>query len=229
MGLPCAAASNSNESLLQSAHLVATVAEPGAVRAYYTFRMSQTIKDAIKAMEAAFQDSQLTDLVYGVRDGDPPIAPWPTEPCRIVFLDFDGVLNSEQSIQQLGTRYRFAQSSVEALNNVLRQSESRIVITSSWRENWSLGENAAFLERDGVSPGRVVGKTPTLGHERGLEIEAGLLSAPYAVASFVILDDRDDMAMHRERLVQVSPQVGLSLAEAQRAIELLATPWRGRI
>ena len=191
--------------------------------------MSQAIKDAIKAMEAAFQDSQRTDLIYGVREGAPPLAPWPTEPCRIVFLDFDGVLNSEQSTQQLGTRYRFARSSVETLNGVLRQSEARIVITSSWRENWSLRENAEFLERDGVLPSRVVGKTPTLGQERGLEIEAWLRAVPYTVASFVILDDRDDMAMHRERLVQVSPQVGVSLAQAQRAIELLATPWRGRI
>jgi hypothetical protein len=191
--------------------------------------MSQAIKDAIKAMEAAFQDSQRTDLVYGVRAGDSPIAPWPTEPCRIVFLDFDGVLNSEQSTQQLGTRYRFERSSVEALNGVLRQSEAHIVITSSWRESWSLRENAEFLERDGVLPARVVGKTPVLGQERGLEIEAWLRSAPYAVASFVILDDREDMAMHRERLVRVNPQVGLSLAQAERAIELLATPWRGRI
>ena len=191
--------------------------------------MSQAIKDAIKAMEAAFQDSQRTDLIYGVREGAPPLAPWPTGPCRIVFLDFDGVLNSEQSTQQLGTRYRFARSSVEALNGVLRQSEAHIVITSSWRESWSLRENAEFLERDGVLPSRVVGKTPTLGQERGLEIEAWLRSAPYAVASFVILDDRDDMAMHRGRLVQVSPLVGLSSAQAKRAIELLAIPWRGRI
>ena len=191
--------------------------------------MSQVIKDAIKAMEAAFQNNRRTDLIYGVRAGASPIAPWPTEPCRIVFLDFDGVLNSERSTQQLGTRYRFARSSVEALNDLLRHSEARIVITSSWRESWSLRENAEFLERDGVLPSRVVGKTPTLGQERGLEIEAWLRSAPYAVASFVILDDRDDMAMHRGRLVQVSPLVGLSLAQAQRAIELLAIPWRGRI
>jgi hypothetical protein len=188
--------------------------------------MNPAIKDAIKAMETAFRVGQQTDLVYGIREGAPPIAPWPTEPCRIVFLDFDGVLNSEQSTQQLGTRYRFARASVAALNDVLRQSEARIVITSSWRESWTLRENTEFLERDGVLAGRVVGKTPTLQRERGLEIEAWLRSAPYPVASFVIFDDRDDIAIHRERLIQVSPQVGLSSAQARRAIELLATPWR---
>ena len=188
--------------------------------------MSQAIKDAIKAMEAAFQESQRTDHIYGVRDGSAPIAPWPTEPCRLVFLDFDGVLNSVQSTEQLGTRYRFAPASVSALNELLRKAQAHVVITSTWRESWTLRENAEFLERDGVVSGRVVGKTPALGQERGVEIDAWLRSAPYPVMSFVILDDRDDMAMHRNRLVQVNPQVGLSSEQAERAIELLAVPWR---
>lgn len=53
-----------------------------------------------------------------------------------------------------------------------------------------------------------------------------LKSAPYPVQSFVILDDKDDMAMHRQRLVRVDPKVGLGMKEARQAIALLATPWR---
>jgi hypothetical protein len=189
---------------------------------------NDALNQAMKAAEKAVLENQRTDEIYGVRAGALPIAPWPASACRIVFLDFDGVLNSEHSAQELGTRYRFARSSVDALNDVLRQSDALIVITSTWKANWTLRENAEFLERDGVLPGRVVGKTPTLELERGLEIESWLRSAPYPVASFVILDDRDDMAMHRQRLVQVSPQVGLSQTEAQRAIELLAVPWNNK-
>ena len=185
--------------------------------------------EAMKAAERAVLEGQRTDQIYGVRDGAPPLAPWPTSSCRIVFLDFDGVLNSEQSTQELGTRYRFARSSVAALNAVLQQSGALVVITSTWREHWTLRENAEFLERDGMLPGRVVGKTPTLERERGLEIESWLHSVPYSVTSFVILDDRDDMAMHRQRLVQVSPAVGLSQSQALRAIELLAIPWKSKI
>ena len=190
---------------------------------------SDALIEAMKAAEKAVLDSQHTDQLYGVRAGAPPIAPWPTEPCRIVFLDFDGVLNSEQSVRLSSTRYRFASSNVAALNEVLLQTEARLVITSSWREGLSLREIIGYLERDGVLAGRVVGKTRFLEKERGLEIDAWLRSVPYALSSFVILDDRDDMAMHRERLVQVNPQVGLSLTQAHRAIELLSTPWRGRI
>ena len=188
-----------------------------------------TSDDLIKAMEAAdkaVRASQSIDQVYGARHGSPPIAPWPTEPSHIVFLDLDGVLNSEQSVQQLGTRYRFAKSSVAALNEILHQTKARLVITSSWREGLMLSEIVGYLERDGVMAGRVVGKTRSLGKERGLEIDAWLRSVPYVVSSFVILDDRDDMAMHRERLVQIDPQFGLTLAQAQRAIELLAVLWK---
>ena len=190
---------------------------------------SDALIEAMKAAEKAVLDSQRTDQIYGVRAGVVPMAPWPAEPCRIVFLDFDGVLNSEQSVQQFGTRYRFASSNVTALNEVLQKTEARLVITSSWREGLSLREIIGYLERDGVLAKRVVGKTQFLEKERGLEIDAWLRSVPYALSSFVILDDRDDMAMHRERLVKVDPQIGLSMAQAHRAIELLAKPWRGKI
>ncbi len=191
--------------------------------------MSQALIDAMKAAEEAFLRNARTDLPYGIREGSPPIAPWPTKPCKIVFLDFDGVLNSEQSVKQLGTRYRFARANVNVLNEVLKHTDALIVITSSWRENWNLKEIATFLERDGVVPGRVVGKTRALGGERGIEIDAWLCSVPYVVESFVILDDKDDMAMHLNRFVRINEQIGLTYSEAQRAIELLSIPWRKKL
>ena len=190
-----------------------------------------TSDELLKAMEAAdkaVRDSQSVDQIYGIRSGKPPLAPWPSEPCKIIFLDFDGVLNSELSEQKFGTKYRFAKENVTALNEILRQTEARLVISSSWREGLMLSEIIGYLERDGVLPKRVVGKTRFLDKARGLEIEAWLRSVPYVVSSFVILDDRDDMEMHRARLVQVNPQAGLSMAHAQRAAEILATPWEGR-
>jgi len=44
--------------------------------------------------------------------------------------------------------------------------------------------------------------------------------------SFVILDDKDDMAMHRQRLVRVDSKTGFDTKGARRAIEILAQPWR---
>jgi len=184
--------------------------------------------EAYKAAEKALLESQRTDLLYGIREGAPPIAPWPTEPCKLVFLDFDGILNCDLSVCQLGSRYKFWPASIKALNELLAESGARVVISSTWREHWTLSENAASLERAGLSPGRVVGKTSVSDGERGLEIDSWLKSVPYSVESFVILDDKEDMAMHRERLVQVDSKIGLGVREVRQAIQVLAIPWRQR-
>ena len=184
----------------------------------------QPSDELIKAMEAAdkaVRENQSINQIYGIRAGLPPIAPWPKEPCKIIFLDFDGVLNSELSTRKFRTKYRFAKENVAALNEILLKTEARFVITSSWREALILNEIVRFLERDGVLSGRVAGQTKFLQKARGLEIDEWLSSVPYAVSSFVILDDRDDMDPHRKRLVQINPEVGLSMAEAKRAIEFL--------
>jgi hypothetical protein len=177
--------------------------------------------DAYKEAEKALLEAERTDLIYGIREGAKPIAPWPTDPCKLVFLDFDGVLNSDISVARLGTRYRFWPPAIEALNGILRQSGAYIVITSTWREHFSMRENAVALERDGLVKGRVVGKTAASSGPRGLEIDSWLRSVPYPVAAFVILDDRNDMAMHLPRLVQTDPGIGLGPAEANRAIAML--------
>ena len=184
---------------------------------------SEAIAKAIEEVERAYERNKLTDHVYGVRSGASPIAPWPTEPCKILFLDFDGVLNSERSANQTGNRYKFAKDSIAALNMVLQLTEARIVVTSSWRESWTLIENAAFLENAGIVKGRVVGKTAVLENkERGSDIDSWLRSAPYAIKSFAILDDRDDMATHKHRLVRIDPKIGLTMELANRVIDLLS-------
>jgi hypothetical protein len=186
----------------------------------------KAIIEAYKAAERALLEAQRTDLLYGVREGAPPIAPWPTEPCKIVFLDFDGVLNCDESVCELGTRYKFWPASIKALNEVLTRTGARIVISSSWREHWTLSENAAALEKAGLVRGRVVGKTCVSDKERGIQIDSWLKAVPFAVESFVILDDRDDMAMHRQCLVPVDSKIGFDMKGARRAIEMLGIPWR---
>lgn len=185
----------------------------------------KALTEAYLAAEKALLESQRTDLIYGVREGAPPIAPWPTAPCKVVFLDFDGVLNCDVSICQLGTRYKFWPASIKALNQLLVDSGARVVISSTWREHWTLSENAASLQQAGLLPGRVVGKTSVSGRERGIEIDSWLRSVPYSVQSFVILDDKDDLAMHRQRLVRVDSTTGLSMKETQQALEILKLPW----
>jgi hypothetical protein len=186
----------------------------------------KALREAWEAAEKELLENQKTDLDYGVREGDASIAPWPTQACKLIFLDFDGVLNSELSVSQLGTRYKFWPPSIQALNQLLSESGALVVISSTWREHWTLKENAASLERAGLLRRRVVGKTCVTDGARGRQIDSWLRSAPYAVESFVILDDKDDMEMHRQRLVQVDSTVGLGVREVRLAMEVLKRPWR---
>ena len=181
-------------------------------------------------MDALSQEvlqNQSSDLLYGIREGDSPLAAWPIQPCRIVFLDFDGVLNSDLSNVVMGTRHKFATESISVLNNILVQSESYIVITSSWREHWTLRENARFLEEGGVLRSRVIGKTPSLGIERGKEIDQWLRGVPFRVASFVILDDQRDMGGHSDRHVWINGNTGLDESHVGKAVEVLRLQWFG--
>lgn len=177
----------------------------------------------MRAAAESVQRQRATDHIYGVEGGAPPIAAWPKASCSIIFLDIDGVLNSAWSNSVQGTMYRFWPESVSALNAILASvPEAYLVITSTWRMHWSLAEVIGFLERDGVMSGRGIGKTPVLRQQaRGMEIESWLDRVPYRVKSFAIIDDRDDMAMHAERLVRTDPDFGLGKQHIEATVELL--------
>ena len=155
---------------------------------------------------------------------------------KIVFLDFDGVMNSEQWFWRGGAPggEQFDPESVVALNEITVRTGARIVVSSSWRHFHDDAALREILGRNGVS-GLMIGSTPRLGRnevgppdcdfgerpaERGDEIEAWLDEHP-EVSSFVILDDDSDMRGLLPRLVQTEWKVGLTLADARRAIELL--------
>jgi len=143
---------------------------------------------------------------------------------KIIFLDFDGVLNN--------TKYLEAQSeivfapfdfvNVENLNTITDIGDIGIVITSDWRR-FGL-DLKQFVKRYGVI-GNVVGETRVTDHmPRGMEIQAWLLKYRVDkefIQKFVILDDRDDMGYISDRLIQTDPAVGLTKEDALRAIEML--------
>ena len=180
----------------------------------------QALQKAVHEMELAYEFNKMSDLEYGVQNGAPPLAPWPEQPCRILFLDFDGVLNREVPGHRSD---QFLPQAVAALNQILLATKALIVISSSWRLIRSLRENANFLEGAGVAKGHVVGKTPMLGCERGYEIDAWLRGVPYPVKSFVILDNHNDMGHLRFRLVQTASEHGLTMSEAYQVVQMFRT------
>jgi hypothetical protein len=129
---------------------------------------------------------------------------------RIVFLDFDGVLNSRATFgrQERGlianipadeTGIRgLDPANVPPLLEILKRSGASIVISSSWRICYTLDVIKGFLAALGVAPELVIGETPRGGFDkvrgifnssvRGYEIQDWLTAHP-EVTDFVILDD----------------------------------------
>ena len=109
---------------------------------------------------------------------------------------------------------------VAALNHIVQATGARIVVTSTWREEYSLEELREHLARWGVT-GAVIDQTP-LAKTRGQEIQAWL--EEHAVEKFVILDDDVDMGPLQAHLVKTETEVGLTMCEAEMAITRLNPP-----
>jgi SAM-dependent methyltransferase len=141
---------------------------------------------------------------------------------RLIFCDFDGVLNQHSS-----GHYQLLPELVERLDRLARETGAVVVVSSWWR--W-IGVEA--LRRDLASAGyhgRVIGRTPWLGEddywdarERGTEVQAVLTYLGDRVQSFVILDDHDRMGDLLPYLVQTEATEGLTEADIERAAAILS-------
>lgn len=153
---------------------------------------------------------------------------------KLVFLDFDGVLNSEH---WANTRpwpgLELDPAAVKRLNQ-LNYLGIRYVISSSWRRD-PLWEGLhrpleGLLNAFGFT-GRVIGRTPchlsrATTTNRGGEIQAWLDEQP-AFDNFVIFDDDDDMGHLSHRLIQTDWRTGLQDEHIKRAIQMLRSPTEG--
>ena len=147
---------------------------------------------------------------------------------KIVFADVDGVLVNRQSFRLPRMKCASIEPTVNTafpacvrnLNRIIKETQAKIVISSTWR---LLGVKAMreIFERWGVE-GDIIGRTPELrGSDRGIEIEQWLATCGHDIESFVILDDDADMNGLSARLVQTNFTYGLTARDATRAIELL--------
>ena len=148
----------------------------------------------------------------------------------IVFLDFDGVLNTEQYQARLTVDDKptkdtwgplFDPHAVENLRQILDEMDAQIVISSSWRYVHSLDSlRTMWVTRD--LPGEILdtlacGATDI---SRGEEIECWLERNDRP--DYVIIDDLDDFfPAQRDHYVETNPIVGITEADAQKAIEIL--------
>jgi len=152
---------------------------------------------------------------------------------KVIFLDIDGVLLSMRTLRNRHLRIMVGEQldndafdvhCVKNLNLILDHvPEAKIVISSSWRLIRDLTELGNMLSKNGIDPGRLVGKTPDdIGRvPRGKEIQAWLDVHP-EVESYIILDDDSDMLdEQKSSFIKISGQEGLTDTQAVLGISLL--------
>jgi hypothetical protein len=129
---------------------------------------------------------------------------------NIIFLDIDGVLNNEIGmLNKTPEQYHKEQDEIgyplcmvdprciSLLNDLIEETESKIVMSSTWRKGKSIKEIQELCDLWGIK-GEVVGKTPSLlkyGTVRGNEINSWIEDNEKRVTNYIILDDDSDMLL----------------------------------
>lgn len=151
---------------------------------------------------------------------------------KLIFLDIDGVLDSNKS------HYKLDPDLFDNLGNILQRTGAMIVVSSSWRCD-NVPDTVAFMTdsdnpRVGSNPfpftDKIIGVTPILytvvdgeidrPATRGEEIAAYLKGHP--CDNYVILDDCDEMLPEQwPHLVLVNDEFGLTDADVEKAVCIL--------
>lgn len=148
----------------------------------------------------------------------------------LVFLDFDGVLNSAQFLAANPPAAKlynarelvFDPRAMANFNKFLDRNPSAVVISSDWRKAYDYDVIRNIMTSQGFKHGnKIIGQTPNFGKQpRGREIEAWM-TARGLRKPFVILDDRSDMANVAPKLVLTDPKTGITPRDLTRAESLL--------
>lgn len=157
----------------------------------------------------------------------------------IIFLDFDGVINTpfilykEPRVNNHIDKFVSNLQAIKLLNWIYSEYKFDIVISSTWRLGLSLEELKEILLNSGLNPEiKILGVTPDLRHKkydhhiklpfkkhifihtrRGHEIDLWLKQNNFK-GKFIILDDDKDMWKHKDKLIILHPDDGLTMSKA---------------
>lgn len=144
---------------------------------------------------------------------------------RILFLDFDGVLNTPRTWLR-GKRHGLDVDKVKMISDLVHEEDAYIVISSAWRNLYPLETLITWLEQRGLKDARkrVIGKTPKYPDMRfrGVEIMTWLHMHP-EVTSYVAIDDNDWLDGVKHRWVQTDFEKGVTSKTIKAARRHLRT------
>jgi hypothetical protein len=139
---------------------------------------------------------------------------------KVIFLDIDGVLNSAETMKE---GIHLDNKKVVLLNNIIKETGAKVVISSSWRIGSTVKEIQKQLRLAGLRKyPNIIGFTPNpkTGF-RGDDIERWLQDNK-EVTQYVIVDDGSDFFDYqKDYLVQTEWEVGLNWFFADQMLDLL--------
>jgi hypothetical protein len=143
---------------------------------------------------------------------------------KVVFLDIDGVLNSQRTCIAFGGfphettgfhREMFDEVAVSLIRGIVNTAQAKIVLSSSWRISNPFKDVGVNLRLP------IIDATPSLTGPRGAEIAVWLAAHP-EVEQYAIVDDDDDMLDGQlSRFVHTSGMDGFTWQNASQLAELL--------
>ncbi len=166
---------------------------------------------------------------------------------KLIFLDFDGVLNSQKFMRSqffkdsitgltdaelylLKYEYMIDPEAVKLVNDLVARSGAQVVASTSHRTRYTIDEMNTMLKNRGATF-EITAKTPrgmpkkfSVCVDRGDEIQEylSLLEAVgEEVESFVILDDNNNMLHLTKHLVLTRDRVGLTQEDVEDALKIL--------
>ena len=122
--------------------------------------------------------------------------------------------------------FSFDPDAVKNLNWLTQKADARLVISSTWRLNRTLGQLRDIFTAEGVSA-QIIGSTVDLRDstefQRGTEIDWWLKSSRHHIDSFVIIDDDsfDIAPLFPDKLVKTNVERGLTMEDAKLALDIL--------
>ena len=111
---------------------------------------------------------------------------------KVIFLDFDGVLNAQTDVCCHGVS--ILPQKIQLLKQIVDATGAKIVLSTSWREHWSADETGCddtgvlmngIFSQSGLE---IWDKTPQLPPRREAQIRSWLDAHP-ETENFVVLDD----------------------------------------
>jgi HAD domain in Swiss Army Knife RNA repair proteins len=146
------------------------------------------------------------------------------KPEKIIFLDIDGVLNTDKHLIKFG-RDHIDQKLISILRSIVLQTKAEIVLSSTWRlDNYAKNLVKKALDNKDL---KFICCTPHIESttkkrtNRSEEIKKWLSGHP-SVEKYAVLDDRDDAGYGIEKnFFQTDPRVGLTYEIAEKVAEHL--------